>query len=222
MTSPSNPFDASRLRAGIVPYFFAGGTSRQQILDQFVRGGYRGQIVGPHGTGKSTLWLEILDSLRAAGHVIVSHTLRNQANDVQRILQAARHEILAIDGFEQLGLWRRLRCIYRRSQSRLLITTHRRQPGLPILYTTNATVAQLQYVVGQLWQASNLAGATFDEAVAEDRLHDLLARHGSTREALFSLYDWYQQAAMHSSESSRDSAEPPSKCTGAIIPESRD
>jgi hypothetical protein len=222
MNSPANPFDASRLRPGIVPYYFTDGRSRDELVEQFMRSGYRGQIVGPHGTGKSTLWLEIIESLRATGLVVVTHALRHEPAAHDAILNARGHEILAIDGFEQLRLWRRMSCIYRRPQMRLLITTHRRQPGLPLLHSTSATTSQLRYVAEQLWGERDATRVGFPAVLADQSLREMLDRHGSTREALFSLFDWYQQNGIQRSGRVLGQTTANSKCTGAISPESRD
>ena len=61
LTASDNPFSAHRIRPGSIPYLFsaeddATDVSRlDQLIDSWRAGHYFGQIVGPHGCGKTTL-----------------------------------------------------------------------------------------------------------------------------------------------------------------------
>jgi hypothetical protein len=95
--------------------------------------------------------------------------------------------MLAIDGYEQLSRWNRLKirrlCLRRRCG--LLVTAHS-DVGLPLLYHTVADFEIARRVVSEL--------APADGSIADsDVRRACQAHHGDLREALFCLYDLYEQ-----------------------------
>lgn len=61
MVATENPFSAHRIRPGAIPYLFSHEdnstdiTRLDHLIDCWKSSGYVGQIVGPHGCGKTTL-----------------------------------------------------------------------------------------------------------------------------------------------------------------------
>ena len=205
-----NPFSTGRVRPGAIPYLFPDDTKRVELMRRIDRYQGCGQIVGPHGTGKSTLlqWLRRQIASRATPVVLIS--LQRDpgqgpvvAPDVCRWKPGTQ---LLIDGYQQLVWWRRrrfqLQC--RRRQIRLIVTTHR-PLGLATLVRTHVTPALAQTIVDRVLALppSESGRGTGTIETGEFDLQRLrgsreiarrLARHrGDMRETLFSLYDAFEQ-----------------------------
>ena len=63
----SNPFSTRYIRPGAIVYQFAEGDSAAAMIDRLTACGGRAQIIGPHGSGKSTLVATLIESLRQSG-----------------------------------------------------------------------------------------------------------------------------------------------------------
>ena len=174
-----------------LPFFFADGTSVPQLVECFVASGGRGQIVGPHGSGKSALLAALIGVLEARDRDVVSIEL----HDGQRTLPSGfwasvpltARSVLAIDGCEQLSWWQRHRALerVRRSGAALVVTTHR-PLRLPLLYRTRPTADVAVHIAAKLQRDRPL--------IAEAEVRQAFAVHGGDlREMLFALYDIYAQ-----------------------------
>lgn len=165
-----------------------------------------GQIVGPHGSGKSTLVCWLGRRLQECGTSVQTVSLGPTASDHVRALRALDEwepgtQVFA-DGYDGLPWWRRrwLRHRCRRAGAGLIVTTHRTM-GLPTLTETRVTTALAHRIVSQvLFGKSETAGdqpSTIrceDFVFSRDEMNHLLHQHGGNmREMLFSLYDRYEQ-----------------------------
>lgn len=184
-----NPFCARRIQPGAIPFFFPPGVALADVLARLEQVGWRGQIVGPHGSGKSALLESLIPAIEAAGHPVVRFTLHDGQ---PRISDFARHviapgTILVIDGYEQLSLWQRLKVRWRCQAQRLgLLVTCHRPCRLPLVYQTTVDLELASRVVSHL-----LVGQT--GRITPDDLAGRLAVHkGNLRETLFDLYDLYE------------------------------
>lgn len=212
--SPRNPFATCQTRPGQLRFVFRSGECCETLWARFQKAGRRGQIIGPHGTGKSTLVLEFTRFLGERG--IATHVFRGRPGSQHELMAAWRQgsirpgDVVAIDGYDQLPISARLlrrfllayRCVG------LVVTTHR-EATLPVLYRTQVDLGTARMVLRQVWTAARSrtqAGARPDTANAsegeialpcsDDQLNRLLDRHrGNLREALFELYDRYQGVA---------------------------
>jgi hypothetical protein len=185
-----NPFCTARVRPGAIPFLFPPGETAADVVARFRDHQWRGQIVGPHGSGKSTLLAALLPEIERAGRAMVLITL----HDGQRRLPfdpaeraQAGSTVVAVDGYEQLGAWRRLglRRLCRRRGLGLLATSHA-PIGLPTLLRTEPSPAIARRIVATLLgdDAASISPAEIDAA---------FARHGGNiRELLFGLYDLYE------------------------------
>jgi hypothetical protein len=179
-----NPFAASRVRPGALPYFFPQGLSAAALVERLRQSAWRGQIIGPHGSGKSTLLCALVPHLEAAGLKVRMHTLRQRERRLPR--EAWRDDcwtsdaLLVIDGFEQLARLERWRIAWRcrRTGCGLLATAHR-DVGLRTLCRTETSPELTRRLVAEL---TALRGAVNEQEIdrcyraAQGHLHD---RRGS-------------------------------------------
>lgn len=186
-----NPFATRGVRPGTVPYLFPSGSSAESLVRQLQNNHWIGEIVGPHGSGKSALLHSLVPHLQAAGRDVVLVVLQAGERRLPDSVASSRwtpNMLVVIDGFEQLGWWSRwrLRSARRRVGCGLLVTTHA-SVGLPLLWRTKPTVEMTQELVRQL------------QVGAAPRIHDRdvaisFANHaGDVREVLFELHDLYEQ-----------------------------
>jgi hypothetical protein len=186
MLARDNPFRSERIEALA---FRDPDTDLPALLAHFRQLGHRGVLVGPHGSGKTTLRETLERHLEAAGwipHRLVLATDRRARAAEVTVLCAdltPRH-LLCLDGLDLLGpwLWWRLR---RAGAGGILATSHRpgRLPTLLVHRTSPALLAEL---------VAELAGP---EAVAPAAISALFARHGGdVRACLRELYDTGIQA----------------------------
>ena len=193
MTSSSNPFATRFTRPGAIGYLFPPGKSAVGTLDLLRNNEWWGEIVGPHGSGKSSLLAELLPLLEATGRHVNVYSLHQG----DRTLPISKSDVaawnadtqVAIDGYEQLSWWskRRLQSWVKARHAGLLITAH--QPmGLPPLFATEPTLTLAREIVAQLLKSDQVQSLTGDDVAAA------FAAHGANlREMLFSLYDVYQR-----------------------------
>lgn len=182
----SNPFASRHIRPGALPYQFPPGDNLSGCLARLAGQRHWGQIVGPHGTGKSTLLHTLLPALESQGQEIVHFALqggqRRLPEGAWQMPLSPRH-IVVVDGYEQLGPWTRWklqrRC--RRRGAGLIVTSHR-DLGLPLLMRTAADTDLVWDLVETL--------TDHRPPCRRHAVESLLAAHqGNVREVLFSLYD---------------------------------
>ena len=188
----SNPFSTRYTRPGAIAYLWPVGESPQRLLEWLEAAGWRGEIVGPHGSGKTSLLSALTPALEAAGRRVASFTL----HDGQRRMPRSWHNLppsqqptlILVDGYEQLSGWSRwllnFRC--RRRGWGLLVTTHV-SVGLPTIFRTASDVATAQQLVHQLLRNQP------NSITATDVEHLFTTTGGNVRELLFALYDLYEQ-----------------------------
>ena len=193
MTVPSNPFATRFTRPGSIPFLFPPGQSAVGLLDLLRNSDWQGEIIGPHGSGKSSLLVEFLPRIGDAGRNVVQFSLHQR----DRTLPISKADVkgwnsqtqVVIDGYEQLSWWgkRRLQRWVKAHNAGLLITAHEPM-GLPSLYSTQPTLPLARQIVAQL------LGDTTTNPLTDDDIAAAFATHGANlREMLFSLYDVYQQ-----------------------------
>lgn len=134
MRPRDNPFASHRIES--LAFRLPAGQSRESLLARLADLQFRAAIVGPEGTGKTTLLDELADRLAAPGRRICRARLRPGRRHFEPgELPPADDStaLLLLDGAEQLGClaWWRLKRRSRRWAG-LLVTSHR--PGrLPTL-----------------------------------------------------------------------------------------
>jgi len=173
----------------------------------FVSYDYRAQIIGCHGTGKTTFLIGFIKFLERQDHIVNHFTL----NDRQRFLtrgfweyhnylmsqskygELKKPPIAVIDGYEQLSLdqkmWLRMAC--RKGRCGLLISTHSPAWRIPVLLHTKPTYKTLQHVIKHLFSEIPDIEPP-DESLCRSLFEQ---HHGNIRNVLFDLYDHYEQGA---------------------------
>jgi hypothetical protein len=187
MRARDNPFAATRVLS--IRYEFPQGQAGT-LLARLERLRYRAAIVGPHGTGKTTLLEDLEKPLARLGFRVTRLRLdaghrrfpRRRLSQWAATLDA--RDLVCLDGAEQLDgvRWMMFRWRTRRAGG-LLITSHR--PGLlPTLIECTTSPELLDGIMSRL--APKTGG------VRTPTPEDLFARHhGNLRDALRELYDVY-------------------------------
>jgi hypothetical protein len=152
-------------------------------------------IVGPHGTGKSTLLAALADHLDAAGRPVASRRLlcrRDGIEVLRAIVRAGPGTVLLVDGWERIGpLAGRLARLAARLRSCRLVVTSHRAAGMPTALGTAGTLPLLAAIVARLPAHEGL--------ITPADLADAFARHrGNLRDALGDLYDRFEQRVRRS------------------------
>jgi hypothetical protein len=183
-----NPFCTRRIRPGAMPFLFPQGEDVETLLDRLRRNGWRGEIVGQHGSGKSALLATLIPRIEHAGQQTVLVELhdgqRRLPIDLRRDDRLRPPVVLIIDGYEQLSRWSRflLKRHCRRHSIGLLVTAHA-SVGMPELCRTVATLELAARVVAQLTAEQSPPCTASELAASFTRCHSNL------REMLFDLYD---------------------------------
>jgi hypothetical protein len=190
-SSTSNPFSTCFVRPGQIPFLFQGAESATTLVERLSAERWQGQIIGPHGTGKSTLVAMLATACETAGRrpwlARLRDGQRRLSGNWASAVEQCGASLVIIDGYEQLPRWRRWwtrRCCRRRGW-RLLVTAHA-DVGLPTLYRTDSSIEMAQAIVGHL--LAHRATQLDDRTVAEV----FLSSGGNLREVLFALYDRYE------------------------------
>jgi len=187
-----NPFSARHVRPGAIRFRFPAGKSAEGLLERLGQNNWQGQIVGPHGSGKSALVAALIASIERNGR----RACLIELHDGQRRLPVSRRRmsafgpgtVLIVDGYEQLGPWGRftLRRFRRRRGFGLVVTSHK-SVGLPDLFRTTTSLGLAHEIV------RDLLGSEPSPVAADEVDQPFTSHEGNMREVLFDLYDLYEQ-----------------------------
>ena len=220
-----NPFSTRKTTPGQVPFF--GGNcdfdflAENQIADKivvseskfdhlyndFVQFDYRAQIIGEHGTGKTTFLAHFIAHLNKNGHPVGQIALHDGQRKLPREFWKQQKSMAAhfkrgapkktpvaiIDGYEQLSLLQKswLRWFAFNNKLGLLVTTHTKKRHFPVLFQTETNFDILLLIVEHLFREQH-------DLTPPDRILclSLFERHrGNLRSVLFELYDHYEMNA---------------------------
>jgi hypothetical protein len=183
----ANPFRADRIEALRYRLDESGWLA---LLNRFAAHNRRGLLVGPHGSGKTTLREELEQRLRRKGFSVRSLVLGDQrrvswADLRDLIADADARTILSLDGIDRIPVpaWWYLRRATRHVGG-LLATSH--VPGrLPLLHQHRTNPTLLSELVQELTDPATALAL-------RDRSTALFLRHqGDVRACLRSLYDLF-------------------------------
>ncbi len=189
----TNPFTTRHTRPGRLPPLDEAGRPRDMAaVLAAVRQTAATAIVGPHGTGKSTILVAIEAGLAAAGESAGLLQLRRRRDGLRLIaavLRAPRDRRLCVDGWERLGPLgaAAVRLAAGARGCRLVVTSHR-TAGMPTLVRTTGSLPLLEAIVARLPDHSGLITAA--------DLAESVTRHaGNLRDSLDDLYDRFERRA---------------------------
>lgn len=185
-----NPFASCWTRPGSLPFLADAGVCPTQVLDAWRAHGCRGQIVGPHGVGKSTLVAAVGERLVERGDQPRWITLRAGESSPRALLRVSISERspLLLDGLEQLTAWGARRVLRRctRRGAGLLATTHRAVHGLPVLASLAPTLSLTLRLFDELTRDRPTPITTAMAA------HAFAESGGDVRATWFRLYDLHE------------------------------
>jgi hypothetical protein len=194
-SADDNPFSSRYVRPGAIPFLFDADLSAESLVARLRDAGWRGEVIGPHGAGKSSLVQTLLPALQVAGRkpeLIQLHAGARRLPASWRELAALpAGAVIVVDGYEQLSRWTRFRLarLCAKSGYGLVVTSHTPM-GLPTLYEFGVRRAAAHAVVEWLLRdrrvsANPITASDIDEAFD--------ACGGNIRETLFRLYDVYER-----------------------------
>lgn len=191
----NNPFAVRHVAPGTIPYFFSNADELRQLVKRADSASWTGQIVGPHGSGKTTLVRHLSGELkerfdtveflivRSIREVQVCQRMEGTSYQASRTLAVNGNEktLYVIDGVERLSWLQRKLLVAdcRRKQIGLLVTAHRRLLGLPVFYETSFDKTRFGKILHHL--------GTEQYEGHYDRLKEEFG--DNCREMLFELYD---------------------------------
>ncbi len=76
-----NPFSASNIAAGRVPYLYDPTLTPESLLQRWTAQRFRGAIIGPHGIGKTTLAIDLARRL-SGNHPVLLVTIRSRRSNL--------------------------------------------------------------------------------------------------------------------------------------------
>ena len=198
-----NPFATRFIQPGAISYQCFDGGNVAQLAQRFLElPSKRGIVIGPHGSGKSTLIASLVDELSILLPESQIHHLRFSTDrPAWRSLlvstrQWTRSSIVVLDGYEQLKYGTRF-FVERTARTRsisILATAHQPVRGFEPIWTTSVSESSSHWVVEQLLQqAGHPADAM--ELLKSEAWTRSRAMHGQNlRESLFDMYDWWQSS----------------------------
>ncbi len=214
-TELGNPFSTRYVRPGALEYQFPPGEDAEQLVERLQCNRWWGQIVGPHGAGKTSLLHALKASLLRADRQLCWCTLQSGERRLPADIWARREAwnsttLVVVDGYEQLGWlarWRLKSCC-RARQAGLLVTSHH-DVGLPWIHHVNCSLPAALQLVGALLRqfADRNVSCAQIEGSSEEVTESLHAQQlvtdddvatgyrrwkGNVRELFFGLYDLYE------------------------------
>lgn len=177
-----NPFSTCFTRPGALDYLAPAPQLRRWLAT--IEGGGHWSIVGPHGTGKTTLLTTLRRHLEARGRATETLSLHDGGTRRERTrADGVGPPVAFVDGYEQLSPLRR--AWLRRCHRTLVVTAH--TPTLRVLHHTDVSPDVAVRIVEELRRTGPATSVAPRAAVDA-----LRACGGNMREALFRLYDAHE------------------------------
>ncbi len=181
-----NPFRVDRLES--IPFFFPEGMNWSELESRLEAAGGRGSIVGPHGSGKTTLIEEWIRRLQSRGEKVIRIRLNGERRDFSRaewdlLRDGGSETFLFVDGAEQLGVFARWSLIRLSSAFKAVVLSLHRKGRLPVLFECCVFPGLAEEILTELLGPEEAENTL-------PRFQAALKRRGAhLRAALFDLYD---------------------------------
>ena len=195
----SNPFSTRFTRPGAIPFLFDEHLNAETILRRFEASNWLAQIVGPHGSGKTTLVRELESHLitrfATIKYVAIRKSKKRLVVEPQFLVQATddstKPDLLVVDGVESISRLNRwlLKTWCRQHKTGLLATMHQPSQWLPTIATLRPE-SRAFLSIGDWLQRS-----TERKLDHESCSRALEVSNGNYREAFMTLYDQYESEA---------------------------
>ena len=185
----SNPFCTHWITPSSCEFHQRFDGELQHVIQTMIDSGYRGQIAGPHGVGKSTLMHQICKQLKMEGLNPVQMNLDLQLVGNSNKEIPVKNCIWVIDRFESLTRRQQSRIIKhtKRQSIGLLVTAHR-QLSLPVVARLSPDVDHAIAVV------RNLQSRVGKVYLDDDDVRQLWSEcQNDLRELLMACYDKWQE-----------------------------
>lgn len=185
-----NPFATRCVKPGAIGFEFPAGESTDTLIQRLKENNWRGEIVGPHGGGKSTLLAELLPCLRQQFPLLWFGKIAGGQRSLHHNGEApdwASAGLVVIDGYEQLSWWSRWFAVAaaNRHSCGMLVTCHE-SVGFPEIFRTKPTLALVQKLAQKLQRGGSIQ-ITPAEVAACFEQHEC-----NVRETWFALYDLFE------------------------------
>lgn len=205
-----NPFSTRFVRPDQMQYRFPPGIDTDVWVRSLVarlQNDNALAVIGPHGTGKTTLLHFLLPRLEAHFHDVQFVRLTSSTKSIG-LLAAMRlatgNSLIVLDGFEQLPLVARLAMITRvrwgRNGAKLLVTAHRKQWLVPTVFSTFWDAQIVRQLTEEKLAHLPKPQQTAMQLIAQRMAQQYLspgdsggATTASVRDYWFSLYDAYEE-----------------------------
>ena len=182
-----NPYSTCFTAPGKMSFIFPEPGQPEQIFTQFKLNGFQGQIVGPHGCGKTTLTITLETYLDSRFDGIRRITIRKDGAISGNIRRKNGRNfdgatLYVIDGIENMPwLHRRIFLKFIRSSAGgLLLTTHCAVKGIPVIYQITPSFLIFHKIISQI---------SPDHLIDEQQLKQIFTQNNSSiRESLMALY----------------------------------
>ena len=99
----TNPFSAAAVSGGRLPYFFSDASGQRDLVDALQRHRWVAQIVGPHGSGKTTLTHHLWRQAASRFPRLVQVTIRGPKQIQRRVIGQGSPCLFVVDGIERLS-----------------------------------------------------------------------------------------------------------------------
>ncbi len=190
----SNPFATCWTRPDVLSRYEQAGQGADELLVRLERTAWRGQVVGPHGAGKSSLLGEVARRLPGKGRLplwmpVEMGKIRPAIQTIRR--SADERTVVLLEGFERASRWQqwRLLATCAGTGSGWLLTTHRKL----LMTRETPVVARLEPTVETaLHLYEHLTAEKVTPITRNDVARSFQKQGANLRKVWFDLYEQHE------------------------------